>query len=147
MRRALKIFCDRFSHNDEARLLLMRDLSSESSQETREKACRALNVLEKYDPSHTIHRLTLPFMDPSNPGPRARTREESPEEMALRRRRREAMVLNEGDHPVRQDDIIQRGGRPRDDETARTERALASLSEGHPVRTDANGNPEETIGT
>jgi len=37
-----------------------------------------------------------------------RQREESPEEQALRRRRREAIVLNEGNRPVTQDDIIQR---------------------------------------
>ncbi|KAJ9669062.1 hypothetical protein H2201_000888 [Coniosporium apollinis] len=37
---------------------------------------------------------------------RSRFREESPEELALRRRRREAMVLNEGDRPVGEEDII-----------------------------------------
>lgn len=38
---------------------------------------------------------------------RSRFREESPEELALRRRRREVMVLNEGDRPVGEEDIIQ----------------------------------------
>ena len=33
--------------------------------------------------------------------------EESPEEQEVRRRRREAMVLNEGDRPISQDDIIE----------------------------------------
>ncbi|KAF2459964.1 hypothetical protein BDY21DRAFT_337005 [Lineolata rhizophorae] len=56
--------------------------------------------------------------------------EESPEEQALRRRRREAMVLNEGDRPVSADDIIQRGGRVLDEEVRRTERALATLANG-----------------
>jgi len=37
-----------------------------------------------------------------------RQREDSPEERALRRRRREAIVLNESNRPVTQDDIIQR---------------------------------------
>jgi hypothetical protein len=40
--------------------------------------------------------------------PRARNRNGSPRERARRRRRREAIVLNEGDHPVSQQDIIQR---------------------------------------
>ena len=40
---------------------------------------------------------------------RARARAESPEEVALRRRRREAIVMNDGDRPVAQEDIIQRG--------------------------------------
>jgi hypothetical protein len=65
--------------------------------------------------------------------PRPREREESHEEQALRRRRREAIVLNEGDRPLSQDDIIQRSGpsaviRPRDEvETRRVERALEEI--------------------
>ena len=38
-----------------------------------------------------------------------RVREQSPEEQALRRRRREAMVLGENGRPVQRGDIIQRG--------------------------------------
>jgi hypothetical protein len=37
-----------------------------------------------------------------------RIRDGSREEQATRRRRREAIVLNEGDRPVTQEDIIQR---------------------------------------
>lgn len=44
----------------------------------------------------------------SSRGTRMRQREDSPEERALRRRRREAIVLNESNRPVTQDDIIQR---------------------------------------
>lgn len=40
---------------------------------------------------------------------RGRLHAESPEEVALRRRRREAIVLNDGNRPVVQEDIIQRG--------------------------------------
>lgn len=36
-----------------------------------------------------------------------RVREGTAEEQAVRRRRREAMVLSDGGHPLRQDDIIQ----------------------------------------
>ena len=43
---------------------------------------------------------------------RVRTHAESPEEVALRRRRREAIVLNDGDRPFVQGDIIQRGVHP-----------------------------------
>lgn len=53
----------------------------------------------------------------------------------MRRRRREAIVVNEGDRPVTQDDIIQRlgsspaGTRSRDQvETRRVERALEDMS-------------------
>lgn len=66
--------------------------------------------------------------------PRMRDREDSPEEQALRRRRREAIVVNEGDRPVTQEDIIQRfDGRPRDElETRRVERALEEVSTSAP---------------
>ncbi|KAF1814095.1 hypothetical protein P152DRAFT_472860 [Eremomyces bilateralis CBS 781.70] len=146
---ALKIFCDRFSQNNTAKMLLGDDLLH-PDPETRTMAAQAAAVLEKYDVSHAIHQLPLPFLNPQNPSARTRTREENPEELALRRRRREAMVLNEGDHPVRQDDIIQRGGRARDDETAMTERALASLSEEPSASTLMNRRrgrlSEETVG-
>lgn len=49
--------------------------------------------------------------------PRPRVNEETPEETARRRRRREAMVLNEGDRPLSQRDIIQR--RRTEDSTSR----------------------------
>ena len=39
---------------------------------------------------------------------RPRLRDGSPEELARRRRRREAIVLHEGDRPLTQEDIIQR---------------------------------------
>lgn len=52
--------------------------------------------------------LRQPLGDVTTSGfTRSRFREESPEELALRRRRREVMVLNEGDRPVGEEDIIQ----------------------------------------
>ena len=45
-----------------------------------------------------------------------RGREQSPEEQALRRRRREAMVLGENGRPVQRGDIIQRGPVVQDEE-------------------------------
>jgi hypothetical protein len=41
-------------------------------------------------------------------GPVRRHLRNTTQERAVRRRRREAIVLNEGDHPLGQDDIIQR---------------------------------------
>lgn len=65
-------------------------------------------------------------------GPLSRLREESFEEQALRRRRREAVVVNEGDHPVTQQDIIQRNpslhNTIRQLEDRRVERALEAIS-------------------
>ncbi|KZF25994.1 hypothetical protein L228DRAFT_257502 [Xylona heveae TC161] len=55
-----------------------------------------------------------------------RVREESAEEQALRRRRREAMVLSEGGRPLGREDIIQREDIATSDEV---ERQLESLME------------------
>jgi len=122
--RATKILCDRFMKNSEAKQLLISDFHS-PNPELQENALKALKLLnchvvssDRYSsseladlPLRSAYFRTLPVR-----GARARPHEESPEEQALRRRRREAMVLNEGDRPVSQDDIIQRGGRVTDDE-------------------------------
>ncbi|KAF2099815.1 hypothetical protein NA57DRAFT_55756 [Rhizodiscina lignyota] len=63
---------------------------------------------------------------------RPRPQEESVEEVARRRRRREAMVLNEGDRPVSERDIIQRR---RTDEILRGMRAQGRI----PIGGGANG--------
>lgn len=121
---ATKILCDRFMKNSEAKQLLITDFHSHSP-ELQESALKALKLLDCHAvsgdwylspeladlPLRSAHFRSLPVR-----GARARPHEESPEEQALRRRRREAMVLNEGDRPVSQDDIIQRGGRMTDDE-------------------------------
>ena len=52
--------------------------------------------------------MSIP-LDTSPRERRERMHAESPEEIALRRRRREAIVLNDGNRPVAQEDIIQRG--------------------------------------
>ena len=123
--RATKILCDRFMKNSEAKQLLISDFHS-PNPELQENALKALKLLDCHAvsgdwyssseladlPLRSAYFRTLPVR-----GARARPHEESPEEQALRRRRREAMVLNEGDRPVSQDDIIQRGGRMTDDET------------------------------
>jgi hypothetical protein len=101
---------------------------------------------------------------PSHHLPTSRLREESIEEQALRRRRREAVVVNEGDHPLTQQDIIQRQPSfPASDrqptqetENRSVERPLEVIaSEGH-IPTEErmihldeteNGEPAETVHT
>ena len=60
-----------------------------------------------YD-SHGNVIMSMPLSASPLSERRVRARAESPEEVALRRRRREAIVLNDGDRPVAQEDIIQR---------------------------------------
>jgi hypothetical protein len=146
--RATKILCDRFMKNSEAKRLLISDFHS-PNPELQENALKALTLLDCHAvsgdwyssseladlPLRSAYFRTLPVR-----GARARPHEESPEEQALRRRRREAMVLNEGDRPVSQDDIIQRGGRITDDETRIAEQALATLARMERVRAAAQGD-------
>ncbi|OCK81017.1 hypothetical protein K432DRAFT_404168 [Lepidopterella palustris CBS 459.81] len=134
---ATKILCDRLMNNRDARKLIVEDFNS-SDSERQEQAIKVLKLLDCYgmvtDWYHACPQLSdLPFRSdyfralPIR-GARARAHEESPEEQALRRRRREAMVLNEGDRPVSQDDIIQQGGRMTDVEARMAEHALATLA-------------------
>lgn len=58
-------------------------------------------VLEQFNQGDTADET-------NGPRPRRRVNDGSPQEQARRRRRREAMVLNEGDHPLGQQDIFQR---------------------------------------
>jgi len=134
--------------NSEAKQLLISDFHS-PNPELQENALKALTLLDYHAvsgdwyssseladlPLRSTYFRTLPVR-----GARARPHEESPEEQALRRRRREAMVLNEGDRPVSQDDIIQRGGRMTDDETRIAEQALATLARMERVRAAAQGD-------
>lgn len=145
---ATKILCDRFMKNSEAKQLLISDFNS-PNPELQENALKALTLLDCHAvsgdwyssseladlPPRSAYLRALPVR-----GARARPHEESPEEQALRRRRREAMVLNEGDRPVSQDDIIQRGGRMTDDETRIAEQALATLARMERVRAAAQGD-------
>jgi hypothetical protein len=143
---AIRILCNRFLSNPHNIRKLDRD-SISSDPETARRALLLYKLLVRYAPEHgaldtlngtvddqfssrTAHGRGLGYYNP----PRPREREESHEEQALRRRRREAIVLNEGDRPLSQDDIIQRSGsstvmRPRDEvETRRVERALEEIA-------------------
>lgn len=114
--RATKLLCDRFLKNVGARKLLSADIES-GDHEIQERARKVVRLLMDNATSHQIGRLTndprlresphLRAIIPPSSDVRLRPVEESPEERSLRRRRREAMVLNEGG-PVSQENIIQR---------------------------------------
>ncbi|KAF2253131.1 hypothetical protein BU26DRAFT_515505 [Trematosphaeria pertusa] len=118
---ATKIMCERFISNPVARTLLLKDLQS-SDPETQHRAHLAVNLLSDYDvlqhhvapPSTPLayrgnggdgSRRTLPWLRSGT-----RNHERDPEERDLRRRRREAMVINEGDRPISQQDVWMRDG-------------------------------------
>ncbi|KAF2403716.1 hypothetical protein EJ06DRAFT_527320 [Trichodelitschia bisporula] len=127
-RAAIQIVCNRFFHDTSARQAFGDDCIGPDAR-INERGRRTLHLLQRYSKRKIRIPSLIDDLLPTTPDrTRARPHEESPEEQALRRRRREAIVLNEGDRPLSQDDIIQRGGRPRDDETSRTERALANLA-------------------
>jgi hypothetical protein len=124
---ATKILCQRFITNPKARSLLARDLASQDP-DTQHLAQLAFDLLNDYNvfhqsPSTGIDdlRRAVPGWAPNTaryPGPPG-TRDAA--ERDLRRRRREAMVLNEGDRPVGQEDVFMRDteGRLSMDETSR----------------------------
>ncbi|KAF2203764.1 hypothetical protein GQ43DRAFT_469718 [Delitschia confertaspora ATCC 74209] len=100
---ATTLLWHRLFSNPEAVLLLLADLDSDDP-EVRRRAQKANLLLQRYDPSYERGLLWEP---------RRRGREDSFDEQELRRRRREAVIVNEGNRPVIQDDIIQEGGRGR----------------------------------
>ncbi|KAF2421028.1 hypothetical protein EJ08DRAFT_683194 [Tothia fuscella] len=120
---AIRILCTRFLAIP-ANLRSLHHDSESSNPRTSHRAFLLYKLLLQHVPDHReLDSLKkglendIPF-DAHNihgvhgtpPAPRMREREESFEEQALRRRRREAIVLNEGDRPLSQDDIIQRNG-------------------------------------
>jgi hypothetical protein len=113
-RSATQILCDRFEAHPSAWRLLFQDLKSEDL-ETRHRADLALSLLAEYDVLKHIGHRHFGDMPPwlrsgGRPrGSRATARSagaRDPEERALRRRRREAMVINEGDRPISQEDVF-----------------------------------------
>ena len=142
---AIKILCDRFLSSHSNVTELTADLYSPDAA-IRAQAAALLNLLDNgaasnadaidflvhlHESENTAparHRQSFPY--------RPRNHDESFEEQALRRRRREAIVLNEGG-PVSQDDIIQRNAsgeqvaRPRDEvESRRVEGLLRDVVAG-----------------
>lgn len=118
-------------------------------------------LYEKTDQTRSSWLAGLENLDPDrygdlqNAAP-SRLREDSFEEQALRRRRREAVVVNEGDHPLTQQDIIQRipshHDTTREMEDRRLERALEVITGANPLQNeermvylDENGLPAEVV--
>ncbi|QDS68407.1 hypothetical protein FKW77_010774 [Venturia effusa] len=147
---AIRIVCDRFLSDASKVTELTQDYYS-ADMHRRLQACNVLNLLEKFaSPDAYVavsfleilrdnaNQAASPWLaeveqwDQQRAGPLSRLREESFEEQALRRRRREAVVVNEGDHPVTQQDIIQRHpslhNTTRQLEDRRVERALEAIS-------------------
>lgn len=121
---ATKILCERFISNASALKLLCKDYRGHDVEKKR-RAELALNMLNK---SGVLRNHGIGIAPPSTPPTfrnasrsfpwlRAGTAREhvnrDPEERDLRRRRREAMVINEGDRPLSQQDVWMRDGEGR----------------------------------
>lgn len=147
---AIRIVCDRFLSNASKVTELTQDLYS-ADEDRRLEASNVLKLLERFaspdafvavsflerlrDNANQVPSSWLAEIeqwDQQRAGPLSRLHEESFEEQALRRRRREAVVVNEGDHPLTQQDIIQRNPSlhttTRQLEDRRVERALEAIS-------------------
>ncbi|KAF2682704.1 hypothetical protein K458DRAFT_341467 [Lentithecium fluviatile CBS 122367] len=130
---ATKILCQRFVHHPSAYKMLVKDLTSDNP-DTQHRAQLALDILSDFDTlrsrevaPRSIPTRLVPSMRPST----ARdTGNRDPEERDLRRRRREAVVLNEGDRPVSQEDVWMRDeeGRMSTEETLRPRGTLEVLT-------------------
>jgi hypothetical protein len=138
---ATKILCQRFIAHPAALDMIAKDLQS-TNPDTNHRAQLAFDLLCDYNvlkhslaPPNTpatwglnaTHRHQVPRWRPST----ARdSGNRDPAERDLRRRRREAMVLNEGDRPVSQDDVWMRDGEGQlsTDETLRPGGSLEALT-------------------
>ncbi|KAJ4287246.1 hypothetical protein N0V90_012644 [Kalmusia sp. IMI 367209] len=117
---ATKILLDRFVAHPSAYKHLIRDVHTTDSARQR-RAYLAFRLLEEY--GYVRHRYGVPPPTPvthrvGGPGRwlRGTTRDRrnsDPLERDLRRRRREAMVINEGDRPISQEDVWMRDGEGR----------------------------------
>ncbi|KAL5460805.1 hypothetical protein PMIN06_002559 [Paraphaeosphaeria minitans] len=120
---ATKILLDRFIAHPSAYKHLVRDANSQN-EERKHAAYLAFSLLEDY--GHVGHQYGVPQPMPATPqahrlgarrewlrGGEGSTRgalSGDLEERELRRRRREAMVINEGDRPFSQEDVWMRDG-------------------------------------
>ncbi|CAI6283978.1 unnamed protein product [Periconia digitata] len=114
-RAATKILCDRYMSHRSAKRLLIEDLRS-SDPETVHRAELAQALLSEYSATTRAMRIMATqaaaraAYEDGLVGRGAELRGAVPgvEERDLRRRRREAMVLNEGDRPVSEEDVWMR---------------------------------------
>ncbi|KAF2730169.1 hypothetical protein EJ04DRAFT_545904 [Polyplosphaeria fusca] len=119
---ATRILCERFFADKKLHRLLLRDLRSDNDA-TKRRAQLAVRLLDDNGlltrlPGHLHRNYALRPWERDIEGPLlslsarrlvgARMHEESNEERDLRRRRREAVVINEGDRPVSEGDVYMR---------------------------------------
>lgn len=121
---ATKILLDRFIAHPSAYKHLIRDANSRN-EERKHAAYLAFSLLEEF--GYVGHQYGVPPPTPATPqthrmGARREWLRTEPmrdglngdlEERDLRRRRREAMVINEGDRPISQEDVWMRDGEGR----------------------------------
>ncbi|KAH7399499.1 hypothetical protein BKA66DRAFT_565569 [Pyrenochaeta sp. MPI-SDFR-AT-0127] len=105
---ATKILCTRFYASDSAKKALVRDLSSKDD-EVKHRAQLALNLLCEMG---VWREYSVPPPRPRGSwrllGQRDWNVQRDTTERDLRRRRREAMVIHEGDEPLSRDDVYMR---------------------------------------
>ncbi|KAF2636112.1 hypothetical protein P280DRAFT_473262 [Massarina eburnea CBS 473.64] len=117
-RAATQILCERFQAHPSAWRLLLRDLKSQDP-ETLRSAHLAINLLAENGTLKSVGGKKLRdyprwLANGGAAGVRVRSGGlRDPEERELRRRRREAMIINEGDRPVSQEDVYMRDGEGR----------------------------------
>jgi hypothetical protein len=122
---ATKILCERFFSHLPSRNRLLNDLSSTKPRVQR-RARLAFGLLCEHGVVQEVQLPATPRALRSSRsrrlqerdreddrGPEMRGLEDSAEERDLRRRRREAMVLHEGNRPVSQEDVWMRDGEGR----------------------------------
>ncbi|KAF2442276.1 hypothetical protein P171DRAFT_417293 [Karstenula rhodostoma CBS 690.94] len=154
---ATKILLDRFIAHPSAYKHLIRDANSRN-EERKYAAYLAFGLLEDY--GYVGHQYGVPPPVPATPqahrlGSRREWLREAPsraalngglEERDLRRRRREAMVINEGDRPITQEDVWMRDGEGRmgTEERERPRTAFEAWQRGErflPVTSEYNLHP------
>jgi hypothetical protein len=122
---ATKILCERFFSHPPSRNRLLNDLTSPKPRVQR-RARLAFGLLCEHGVVQEVQLPATPRAlrssrsrrlqegmrdaEGDDRGPEMRGLEDSIEERDLRRRRREAMVLHEGDRPVSQEDVWMRDG-------------------------------------
>lgn len=112
---ATRLLCDRFLSNNYAVELLMHDaFSSHTNPEAKRRAELAMRLLIEYTDEELVksfHRGDLArtlTMSLVGSGGLENAVMEGGEGESRRRRHREAVVFNEGDHPVNEDDVYMR---------------------------------------
>lgn len=103
---AASIFCERFLRDGPALQSLLADMASRDAA-VREQAEKAYDFLK--DPENFPTRHIEDYADRQRPLPgTALSRMDDGNHRTLRRRRREAVIVNDGDHPPNEGDVYMR---------------------------------------